>query len=77
MPNIAKNRLSRRNYKKNLLNSIQKAKATQTSGSVFADRIEQFKKTKIKLELIKSAECFPGGHDNCTNNFVSVRIQSL
>ena len=37
MPSIAKKRLSRKNYKKNLLSSFQKTKSTQTSGSVLAD----------------------------------------
>ena len=32
-------------YKKPLLSSFQKTKSTQTSGSVFADRIEQVKKS--------------------------------
>ena len=53
IPSIAERRLLRKKYKKHLLNSIQKAKSTQTSGSVFADRIEQIKKTKLELELKK------------------------
>ena len=40
-PSIAKKRLLRKKYKKHLLSSFQKTKSTQTSGSVFADRIEQ------------------------------------
>ena len=36
---IAKMRLLRKKYKKHLLSSFQKTKSTQTSGSVFADRI--------------------------------------
>ena len=54
-----------------MLSSLQKAKSTQTSGSVFADRIEQVKKTKIELELIKIEDCFLDGHDNYTRNLVS------
>ena len=44
MPSIAKKRFLRKKNKKLLLSSLQKTKSTQTSGSVFADRIEQVKK---------------------------------
>ena len=47
MPSIAKKRLLRKKYKKHLLSSIQKTKSTQTSRSVFADRIEQVKRLKL------------------------------
>ena len=40
MPSIGKKRLLRKKYKKHLLSSFQKTKSTQTSGSVFADRID-------------------------------------
>ena len=53
MPSIAKKRLLRIKYKRHLLSSLQKTISTQTSGSVFADRIEQVKKTKVEVELIK------------------------
>ena len=53
IPSIAKSRRLRKKYKKHLLSSFQKTKSTQTSGSVFADRIEQVKKTEFDLELIK------------------------
>ena len=77
MPSIAKKRLLRREYKKYLLSSSQKTKSTQTSGSVFADRIEQGKKTKFELELIKTLGCFLDGHGNHTSNLVSFKIKSL
>ena len=48
MPSIAKKRLFRKKYKKQLLSCFQKTKVTQTSGWVFADRIEHVKKTKFK-----------------------------
>ena len=41
MPSVAKKRLLRKKYKKHLFSSFQKTKTTQTSGSVFADRIEK------------------------------------
>ena len=48
MPSIAKERLLRKKYKKQLLSSFQKNKSMQTSGSVLVDRIEQVKKTKFE-----------------------------
>ena len=48
MSSIANKRLLRKKYKKHLLSSCQKTKSTQTSGSVFADGIEQVKKTKLE-----------------------------
>ena len=75
-PSIAKKRLLWRMYKKHLLSSFQKTKSTQTSESVFADRIEQVKKTKFELELIKIVDCFLDGHGIYTN-LVSFKIKSL
>ena len=64
MPSIAKKRLLRKKYKKHLFSSFQKTKSTETSGSVFEDRIERVKKTKFELELIKIIDCFLDGHGN-------------
>ena len=77
MPSIAKKRLLRKKFKKHLLSSFQKVKSTQVSGSVFADRIEQIKKTKFELEAIKIVDCFPDGHGNYTKKLVCSRITSL
>ena len=77
MPSIAKKRLLRKKYKKHLLSSFQKTKSTHTSGSVFADRIEQVKKTKFELGLIKIVDCFLDGHGNYTSNLVSFKTKSL
>ena len=77
MPSIAKKRPLRKKYNKYLLSSIQMTKSTQTSGSVFADRIEQVKKTKFELELIKSVDCFLDRHGNFTSNLVSFKTKSL
>ena len=71
MPSIAKKRLLRKKYKKHLLSSFQRTKSTQTSGSVFADRIERVKKTKFELELIKIVDCFLDGHGSYTSKLVS------
>ena len=76
MPSIAKNRLLRKKYKKHLLSSLQKTKSTQTSGSVYADKIEHVKRTKFELELIKIVDCFLDGHGNYTSNLVSFKIKS-
>ena len=77
MPSIAKKRLLRKKYKKHLLSSFQKTKSTQTSGSVFADRIEQVKKTKFELELMENVDWFLDGHGNYTSNLVYFKIKSL
>ena len=77
MPSIAKKRLLRKKYKKQLLSSIQKTKSTQTSGSVFADRTEQVKKTNFEIELMKIVDCFLDGHGNYASNLVSFKIKSL
>ena len=77
MPSMAKKRLLRKMYKKPLLSSFQKTKSTQTSGSLFADRIEQVKKTKFELELMKILNCFQDGHGNYTSNLVSFKIKFL
>ena len=76
-PRIAKKRLLRKKYKKHLFSSFQKTKTTQTSGSVFAERIEKVKKTKFELELIKIVDCFLDGHGIFDSNLVSFEIKSL
>ena len=77
MPSIAKKRLLRKKYKKLLFSSFQKTKTTQTSGSVFAERNEKFKKTKFEFKLLKIVDCFLDGHGNFDSNLVSFKIKSL
>ena len=77
MPSIAKKTLLRKKYMKLFLSSLQKTKSTQTSGSLFADRIEQVKKTKIELELIKIVDCSLYGHGNHTSNLVVFNLKSF
>ena len=77
MPSIAKKRLLRKKFKKQLLSSLQKTKSTPASGSVFADRIEQFKGTKFEKELIKIVDCFLDGHGNYTSDLVSFKSRPL
>ena len=77
MPSIAKKRLLRKTYKKHLFSSFQKTKTTQTSGSVFAERIEKVKKTNFELELLKIVNCVLDGHGNFDSNLVSFKIKSL
>ena len=77
MPSMAKKRLLRKKYKKHLLSSFQKTKSTQSSRSVFADKIEQVKKTKFEIELIKIVDCLLDGHGKDTSNLVSYKIKSL
>ena len=77
MPSIAKKRLLRKKYKKYLFSSFQKTKLTQTSGSVFAERIEKVKKTKFELDLIKYVDCSLDGHGSYDSNLVSFNLKSL
>ena len=76
IPSIAKKRLLRKKFKQHFMSALQKNKSTQTSGSVFAERIEKVKKTKIELELIKIVDCFLDGHGNYDSNLVSFKIKS-
>ena len=50
---------------------------TQTSGSVFADRIEQVKGTKFEIELIKIVDCFLDGYGNYSSSLASFEMESL
>ena len=77
MQSIAKKRFLRKKYKKHFFSSFQKTKTTQTSGSVFAERIEKVKKTKFELELIKIVDCFLDGHCNFDSNLVSFNTKYL
>ena len=77
MPSIAKKRLLRKKYKKHLFSSFQKTKTTQTSGSVFAERIKKFKKTKFEFELTKIVDCFLDDHGSFDSNLVCFEIKLL
>ena len=77
MPSIAKQRLLRRKFKKHLFSSFKKTKTTQTSGSVFAEKIEQLKKTKFEMKLMKTVHCFLDGHGNYDSNLVSFKKKPL
>ena len=77
MPSIAKKRLLRKKFKQHFMSALQKNKSTQTSGSVFAERIEKLKKTKFELKLVKIVDCFLDGHGNYDSNLVSFKIKSL
>ena len=56
---------------------LPKAKSTQTSESVFAERVEQVGKTKIELELTKNVDSFLDGQANYASILVSFKIKSL
>ena len=55
------------------MSALQKNKSTQTSSSVFAERIEKVKKTKFELDLIKIVDCFFDGHGKYDKNLVSFK----
>ena len=77
MLSIAKKRLLRKKFKQRFMSARQKNKSTQTSGSVFAERIEKAKKTKSELELRKILDCFLDGHGSYDTNLVSFKMKSL
>ena len=77
MPSNGKKRLSRRKYNQHLFSSFPKTKTTQTSGSLFAEKIEKVKKTKFDFELIKIVDCFLDGLGNFDSNLASLTIKSL
>ena len=77
MPNIAKKRLLRKKFKQHFMSALQKNKSTQTSGSVYAERIEKAKKTKFEWELIKIVDCFLDGHGSYDSNLESSKIKSF
>ena len=64
-------------FKNHLFSSFQRTKTTQTNGTVFAERIEKVKKTKLELELIKVVDCFINGRGYYDSNLVSFKIKSL
>ena len=76
MPSIAKKRLLRKKFKKQIFCSFQKIKTTQTNGSVFAERIEELKRLILKWNK-KIIECFLDGHGNYESNSVTFRMKSL
>ena len=39
--------------------------------------IEQVKKTKFEMELIKIVDCFLDGHGNYTSNLMIFKVKSL
>ena len=76
MPSVAKKRLLRKKFEQHYVSAHQKNKSTQTSRSVFAERIETAKKTNFELELIKMVDCFLDGHGSYDSNSVSFKIKS-
>ena len=59
---------------KNFVEFLQKNKLTQTSGSVFADRMEQVKKSEFELEPRKFVGYFLDHHGNFIRNLVSFKV---
>ena len=47
MPSIAKEKLLRKKFKQHFMSALQKNKSTQTSGLVFAERIEKVKRLNL------------------------------
>ena len=74
---LQKKKLLRKKFKQHFMSALRMNKSTLTSGSVFAERIENVRKTKFELEPIKIVDCFPDGHGNYDSNLVSFKIESL
>ena len=75
MSSIAKKRLLRKKFKQHFLSALQKNKSTQTSVSVFAERIETAKRIKFDLELIKTVDCYLDGHGSFDSNLLAFKIK--
>ena len=52
---------------------FKKTKTTQTSGSLFAKRIEKSKNTKIELKPLKIVDCFVDGLGKYDSNILSFK----
>ena len=74
MASIAKKRLLRKKNRKHLLSFFPKDKSTQTSGSVFPERIELFKETNYELELMEIVDCFLVSYGIGAKYLVTVKI---
>ena len=77
MPSIAKKRLLRKKFEQHSMSALQNNKSTQTSGSVFAERIEKAKNTKFEMELKKIVDGFLDCHGSYDSNLVTFKIKSL
>ena len=77
MPSIAKKRLLTKKFKQHLMSALQKHESTESSGSVFAEKIEKVETTKFESDLIKNVECFLDGHGIYDSNLVSFRIKNF
>ena len=59
------------------MSALQKNKSTQSSGSVFAERIEKAKKTKLEMEPLKIVNCFFDNPGNYDSKLVSFQIKTF
>ena len=62
---------------KTLIELLQKTKSTQTSGSVFAEKIEKVKKAKFELEITKMRDCLLDGYDTLSSILVTFENKTL
>ena len=77
MKSIAKKRFLRKKFERHSFSSFQNTKTTQTSGSVFAESIDQVKMTTFELELIRTLDCFLDDHGIYDSILVSLKTNSL
>ena len=67
----------KKKFKQHFMTTLQQHKSTQLSGSVFAERIENAKKTKFELELLRIVDCSLDGRCNYDINLKSFKTKSL
>ena len=67
----------RKKLKRHLLTSIRKSVAVHTSGSIFVDRVELARRTKLELELMKVLECSIDGSRNYESNLVPFKVKTF
>ena len=72
-----KKKILRRKFKQLFISALRNDKSTQTSGSVFAERIENVQKTTFELELTEIVDCFLDSHEYYDSDSVSFKIKSL
>ena len=62
---------------KHSLSSFKKTKATETSGSIFAETTEQVKRDKYEREVTKIVDCPHGGFGSFSISLVTFESKSL
>ena len=75
LPSLSKKRLSRKKFKRHLLEVEQRNASTQTLRSSFFDRIQSLKNSKYESELIKIVDCLLDGHGIIDNSMLYFEVR--